>query len=460
MRLTDINEEILQLKKDIENYEVASDYYDIKNEANFAKKNLDKIKNSIKLLNNQEDQIERSLQLSTDLQKESIEKIYNEVNFYFPESISKRLEELESFYNSLKTNRLTRLTKQRQSIINKRQELEKRSNALKKEFDTKMKYLGDHKALDVVLQVKDKLSDLEKEKESLLEALVVRQSPEGTKKLESDPLLTEELKEIARRFNNLSEMMSDNGEIAEILYKFIVGALEVTNIKYNNDENEFWIYFTGDHYIRVDNIKDLGEIAKNKDYDKLKDILKITVKTELMKDLANMNQRLSDIRKMLSTNLQKESISKELEELESDPLQQVERVIKFRAKSRLINNKKSSSWIFGTPISNNQDMVVMRNELHVRFSILSNTLGQFIGLHDKRGKEIYEGDIFTVNGKYPKLVVYREEIAAFCLVNLDDIKNADWMDIYQNPHISWWKDHAKCIEIIGNKHDNPELLRG
>jgi uncharacterized phage protein (TIGR01671 family) len=81
-------------------------------------------------------------------------------------------------------------------------------------------------------------------------------------------------------------------------------------------------------------------------------------------------------------------------------------------------------------------------------------INQFIGITDKNGKEIYEGDIingflFYDNSTLPTkgLVKYNKEFAAFCL------KNEGGETLFHNHEIS-------SFEIIGNIFENPELLKG
>lgn len=88
--------------------------------------------------------------------------------------------------------------------------------------------------------------------------------------------------------------------------------------------------------------------------------------------------------------------------------------------------------------------------------VLPESVGQFIGRKDNKLTKIFDGDIITVNGHYPKLVKFIPERAAFCLANISDFKNQDLWDIWQQPHSSWWDEMN--IEVIGNKFDNPELL--
>jgi len=84
---------------------------------------------------------------------------------------------------------------------------------------------------------------------------------------------------------------------------------------------------------------------------------------------------------------------------------------------------------------------------------------QYTGLKDSMGVEIYEGDIISVNGKYPKIIEYREDRASFCMVNISDLVHKDWKDVYCQINVCWWDDFNREVKVIGNIYENPELLK-
>lgn len=93
------------------------------------------------------------------------------------------------------------------------------------------------------------------------------------------------------------------------------------------------------------------------------------------------------------------------------------------------------------------------------YKVDKNTLGQFTGLLDKNGKEIYEGDIV----KAPLLDPIFEDILikdAFTEAVVKYNNGAFVVSYYNESHNIYIQDLYKKIEVIGNIHDNPELLKG
>lgn len=78
-----------------------------------------------------------------------------------------------------------------------------------------------------------------------------------------------------------------------------------------------------------------------------------------------------------------------------------------------------------------------------------STVGQFTGLCDKDGKEIYEGDIISAyNGRIKGPVIFDKRGLAFGVPNGPN-------EIYQ---FSMNFLESKDIKVIGNIYENPELL--
>jgi uncharacterized phage protein (TIGR01671 family) len=86
------------------------------------------------------------------------------------------------------------------------------------------------------------------------------------------------------------------------------------------------------------------------------------------------------------------------------------------------------------------------------------TIGQFTGLHDKNGKEIYEGDIVAFedsDGGYE----YQDIVINTGIVEYGELGFYFTNRVAVEMEDFYIKD-GRCdeIEVIGNIHDNPELI--
>ena len=128
------------------------------------------------------------------------------------------------------------------------------------------------------------------------------------------------------------------------------------------------------------------------------------------------------------------------------------RQIKFRGK-RLDNG----AWIYGDLIHiDKSDIGIVTDYDHWSgCRINPDTVGQFTGLLDRNGKEIYEGDIIKVDEfAMPCEVIWYEKTASFQLRYHVD----GGFNIPKDALGLWVQDYKDVIAVIGNIHDNPELI--
>lgn len=88
-----------------------------------------------------------------------------------------------------------------------------------------------------------------------------------------------------------------------------------------------------------------------------------------------------------------------------------------------------------------------------KWCVYTDTLGQYTGLTDKNGKKIFEGDIVRdeYNGGIA-WIAFLQQGCGWYLV----FKNIDRRMGHRSRNSAY--DNDLALEVIGNIHDNPELM--
>lgn len=141
------------------------------------------------------------------------------------------------------------------------------------------------------------------------------------------------------------------------------------------------------------------------------------------------------------------------------------REIKFRGK-RLDNGE----WLYGSLLVSHFKDDKKERYFITQFSgnytfeheVNPATVGQYTGLKDKNGRDIWEGDIFKEDGsgivrsvfRVPGGLAFEDNPVSFGYDHRAPVY--PYSSIAEMQSVSWL---SQCCEVIGNIHDNPELLK-
>lgn len=148
------------------------------------------------------------------------------------------------------------------------------------------------------------------------------------------------------------------------------------------------------------------------------------------------------------------------------------REILFRGKA-----EKNGEWVYGSLIVTHGGCIIYskyhplvtappetKGDYSNQYIVNPSTVGQYTGKTDKNGKKIFEGDIVKVhaNDSYFDDCWGRKDywVDVVCLVVYDRGRlqfNKRPADKYYSEFVFNHKEEN--LEIIGNIHDNPELLK-
>lgn len=150
------------------------------------------------------------------------------------------------------------------------------------------------------------------------------------------------------------------------------------------------------------------------------------------------------------------------------------RDILFRGK-----RKDNGEWVYGNLITDGEDVFVLVKENLLKgldvggwidgaqsYDVIPETVGQYTGLTDKNGTKIFEGDILRLWGDgydWNGIVVFGRTTSDED--NLEDYGYGWQLDQITKDEpvytkiLLWVEADGIDCEIIGNIHDNPELLK-
>lgn len=118
-------------------------------------------------------------------------------------------------------------------------------------------------------------------------------------------------------------------------------------------------------------------------------------------------------------------------------------------KVRMDGSPVESNWVYGGIFQGLNRSVIYGYDPIEKHVVYSDTVGQFTGLTDKNGKRVIVGDIFKTKCNIG-VIRFREDQATFGFEL--------WWRGFPDDFATFYELGKPDFEIIGNIHDNPELL--
>ncbi|WP_252235530.1 DUF2326 domain-containing protein [Clostridium sp. CH2] len=264
---TDIGVNIKSLTREIDILKVKLEEFQISEEYNIIKSDLEKFKykkndiiNEIELNENLIRSIEESLETKIDVSAKQVLDLYEEAKVIFNLEIKKTIQEVSDFHEKLLKNRQIRLKEDREKLKVQIKKLKEGLSVTDNKINSNIEYLKDKGTLSEYDALRNKLSDMElrlykiKEYDNILSKIDVKVN------IIKKEMADEDLKATEYLINYKEDEIISNifKEYVDSIYK---DEYRVSGIKVNNNTNENKIRFdiepeiVGENSAGINNVK-------------------------------------------------------------------------------------------------------------------------------------------------------------------------------------------------------------
>ena len=159
--LTELKDKKEKLVNKLSEFKVADNYDTLQEQANELSHQRNKLNNEKYIVTSKINKIDKSLNKEIQLSLTDVKSVFEELHFIIPEKINVSLEEVNHFHESMISNREKTLSKQKDILISKLEDLNKRITESSNKLNDLLKYLGKHGALEEYNSLTNQLSDVE-----------------------------------------------------------------------------------------------------------------------------------------------------------------------------------------------------------------------------------------------------------------------------------------------------------
>lgn len=257
IELVSLRERIAELRRDLDAFRVADDYHDIEQDADEIKRKLNLLRRTSLKLREAIAQVERSLQNRVDLNRDRVYQLYSEIELHLPEQLKKRVNEVLDFHEELQRRRVFRLTKERQTLETDRGKAEKEVASVSRELDEKLRYLGDHRALDEYAAVNQELAEVQQRVTKLEESKALRARVNGELRRISRDLAEQNI--VSQEYlDSATSLIDEATKTFRSMTRELYGA-RPSGLRVDNDEGENTLRYKIDAHITADAAEGINE---------------------------------------------------------------------------------------------------------------------------------------------------------------------------------------------------------
>ena len=238
IELANIDFEINNLKRDLQEYKFAENFNEVKTKADNASFKLDQFNNRKYIIESNIKFITESISQEISVNLQSVQKIYEEVNLFWSDALVKNLEEVNNFHFKLLEQRKQSLKK---DLISQKTELEKMEKLISEtnnELNSYLEFLDTHKAMDKYVVIVKKIDQLKEKKNNIQQIRnfekKIKQNIEQIKQNMSNANLKAQI-----YLDEVSDILDDlNSQFMVLTKTFYQDKKSALLIKNNDGENQ------------------------------------------------------------------------------------------------------------------------------------------------------------------------------------------------------------------------------